>query len=142
MTGAVVFRVESGLFFVNADHVRASVRALAGPGVRRAVFDGQTTPWTDLTGAEMLQLLRRDLARQDVDLRVVHPVGQVRDVLARALGQEERPAVIPTVDEAARPDQQGRAVHLPEARHHRRELLEELSGTAPSIPTRAGTWPT
>ncbi|MGY1608115.1 hypothetical protein [Geodermatophilus sp. SYSU D00700] len=33
-------------------------------------------------------------------LAVVHPVGQVRDVLRRALAERERPAVFATVDEA------------------------------------------
>ncbi|MGY1665842.1 SulP family inorganic anion transporter [Geodermatophilus sp. SYSU D00696] len=98
--GAVVFRLESGLFFANADHVRAAVRALPGPGVRRVVFDGQTTPWLDVTGADVLHQLHEDLARAGVALAVVHPVGQVRDVLRRALAERERPAVFAIVDEA------------------------------------------
>ncbi|MGY1693676.1 SulP family inorganic anion transporter [Geodermatophilus sp. SYSU D00814] len=98
--GTVVFRLESGLFFANADHVRAAVRALRDPGVERVVFDGQTTPWIDVTGAETLQLLRGDLARDGVHLVVVHPVGQVRDVLHRALAEAERPVVFDSVDGA------------------------------------------
>ena len=102
--GSLVFRVESGLFFANADHVRAAVRALLRPGTRRVVFDGQTTPWVDVTGAETVALLRRDLARDRIDLHVVHPVGQVRDVLDRTSAGADRFPVSESVDAALVPD--------------------------------------
>ncbi len=98
--GTVVVRVESGLFFANADHVRSRVRAAAMGDTRVVVLDGQTTPWMDVTGAETLELLRRDLRRDGVDLRLVHPLGQVRDVLSRALTPTATPVVHGTVDEA------------------------------------------
>jgi sulfate permease, SulP family len=37
----VVVRVESGLYFANADHVRARVRALVTPQTRSVVLDGR-----------------------------------------------------------------------------------------------------
>jgi sulfate permease, SulP family len=100
LPGTVVFRVEAGLFFVNADHVRDDVRRMLGPDTRLVVFDGQTTPWLDVTGAETLRLLTRDVAQAGARFVLVHHVGQVRDVVNRALTDAERPVVHPTVEAA------------------------------------------
>ncbi|MEU5876991.1 SulP family inorganic anion transporter [Spirillospora sp. NPDC047279] len=99
-----VVRVESGLFFANADHVRQALRDFAArDGVRAIVLDAETVPFVDVTAAEMLADLRRDLARRDVRLYLAHNVGQVRDVLRQDSGQAsgqdtERPH--PTVEAA------------------------------------------
>ena len=96
--GVVIVRVEGGLFFANADVVRARVRALAAaPGTRAVVLDGETMPSIDVTAARMLVELRDDLRRRGVELLLARGVGQVRDVLPRA-GDAER--VYPTVGEA------------------------------------------
>jgi high affinity sulfate transporter 1 len=79
--GIVVVRVESGLFFANADHVRDSIRALAVAGVSAVVLDGETTPFIDVTAAGMLDQLTRDLASHGVRLYFARDIGQVRDVL-------------------------------------------------------------
>jgi sulfate permease, SulP family len=83
--GVEVVRVEAGLFFANADHVRARIRRIAQSGDARAVvLDAETTPPIDVTGAQMLADLAQDLRRQDTDLLIAHDLGQVRDVLQRA----------------------------------------------------------
>ncbi|WP_245645358.1 SulP family inorganic anion transporter [Pseudonocardia acaciae] len=85
--GVIVARVESGLFFANADHVRERLRALAGEGtVRAVVLDARTVPFVDVTAAAMLQRLRTDLERDGIRLAIAGDVGQVRDVLALAGG--------------------------------------------------------
>jgi SulP family sulfate permease len=94
----VVVRVESGLFFANADHVRTRIRALVTPATRVVVLDGETTPTIDVSAAEMLAQLRRDLDRAGVRLFVARDIGQVRDVLDRAEGGAGR--IFPTVDAA------------------------------------------
>jgi SulP family sulfate permease len=89
--GVVIVRIESGLFFANADVVRDSIRAKAAdPNVNAVVLDAQTIPAIDFTAAHMLIELGRDLQRQGKRLVLARQVGQVRDVLAK----EERPTAI------------------------------------------------
>jgi len=97
--GIVVLRVEAGLFFANADHVRRTVRSHArADGVRAVVLDAETVPFVDVTAAEMLAQLRDELDRDGVRLLVARDIGQVRDVLARAGDDEQR--LFPSVEEA------------------------------------------
>ena len=79
--GIVVARVESGLFFANADHVRDRIRALATTGISAVVLDGESTPFIDVTAAGMLDQLTRDLGTHDVQLYFARDIGQVRDIL-------------------------------------------------------------
>jgi sulfate permease, SulP family len=80
--GVVILRVESGLFFANADAVRASVRAKAADSnVKAVVLDAETMPTTDVTAAKMLIDLGHDLQRQGKRLVLAREVGQVRDLL-------------------------------------------------------------
>jgi len=85
--GVLVARVESGLFFANADHVRERLRALAAEHDARAVvLDAETVPFVDVTAAAMLRQLSADLERDGIRLLVARDVGQVRDVLAHTSG--------------------------------------------------------
>jgi SulP family sulfate permease len=85
--GVLVARVESGLFFANADHVRERLRALAAEHEARAVvLDAETVPFVDVTAAAMLRQLNADLERDGIRLLVAREVGQVRDVLAHTSG--------------------------------------------------------
>lgn len=80
--GVAVLRVESGLFFANADHVRAAVRGIAAREHASAVvLDAETVPFIDVTAARMLTDLRHDLARRGAGLYLAQDVGQVRDVI-------------------------------------------------------------
>jgi high affinity sulfate transporter 1 len=99
--GIVVLRVESGLFFANAEHVRTTLQRAIGPDTRALVLDAQTVPFIDVTAAEMLLRLREDLAARGIALVMARGVGQVRDVLERSAGSDELlPGVYPTVSEA------------------------------------------
>jgi high affinity sulfate transporter 1 len=96
--GVIVVRVESGLFFANADTVRDVVRKLAAD--RRAtlvVLDARTMPFVDSAAAGMLGLLRRDLDRSGARLVLAEDVGQVRDVL-RAVADDEEGGPLPHYD--------------------------------------------
>jgi sulfate permease, SulP family len=85
--GVLVARVESGLFFANADQVRERLRALAAEHEARAVvLDAETVPFVDVTAAAMLRQLNADLERDGIRLLVAREVGQVRDVLAHTSG--------------------------------------------------------
>jgi len=93
-SGVVVARVESGLFFANADHVRDRLRALVDPACRVLVLDAQTTPFIDITAAHMLDELAVTLARDGVRLAIAGDIGQVRDVIR---GAAEAGTVTPTL---------------------------------------------
>jgi high affinity sulfate transporter 1 len=97
--GVLVVRVEAGLFFGNADHVREQVRLRAeAVGAKVVVLDARTTPSIDVSATEMLATLNRDLARDGVAFALARDVGQVRDILAKA--GEGLPPAYATVDEA------------------------------------------
>jgi high affinity sulfate transporter 1 len=83
--GVLIVRPESGLFFANADFVRA--RILADVEETRAhavVLDGETMPFIDVSAFEMLRTLRDDLARREIKLVLSRDIGQVRDVIRHA----------------------------------------------------------
>jgi sulfate permease, SulP family len=84
VAGVVVVRVESGLFFANADTVRAELlRRASEPGVHTLVLDAETVPSIDVTALQMLDELAGELHRDGVVLRLARDVGEVRDVLRR-----------------------------------------------------------
>ena len=63
--GVSVLRVESGVFFANADHVRAVIdEAASGAGIAAVVLDCGTIPSLDVTAARMLTLKGATLPRQ------------------------------------------------------------------------------
>jgi MFS superfamily sulfate permease-like transporter len=90
--GAVIFRVESGLFYFNVEHVRNMVwqklRAATVP-LRFVVCDLSTSPNVDVAGARMLAGLHEDLAGAGIQFQLVEARAPVRDIL-RADGLEER----------------------------------------------------
>ena len=93
--GVAVVRVEGGLFFANADSVRARIKR-AADGVHAVVLDAEAMPYVDVTAAEMLGGLADELERVGVRLVIAGDVGRVRDVLRRAgedAGQRSQPTV-------------------------------------------------
>jgi high affinity sulfate transporter 1 len=99
--GVVILRVESGLFFGNADAVRAAIRArAAAPHVHAVVLDAETIPSVDITAVRMLHELAEDLQTSGVRLAMAHEIGQVRDVIRRGIDAESGLAVYPTVKAA------------------------------------------
>jgi SulP family sulfate permease len=98
--GVRVLRVEAGVFFANADHVRAVIEdAAAGDGVHRVVLDCGTVPFLDVTAARMLLRLVADLHRRHVLLVLAGEIGQVRDMIA-AVGDDAAPEYHRTVHDA------------------------------------------
>lgn len=98
--GIAVLRIESGLFFANADAVRAAIRdAASRVGVHGVVLDAGATPFVDLTAVRMLHDLGEDLDRSGVTLAIAHELGQVHDVLA-AEGLDRGMPIYPTVEAA------------------------------------------
>jgi high affinity sulfate transporter 1 len=97
----LVVRVESGLFFANADHVRQQIRDRITDATVAVVIDAETTPAIDVSATDMLVTLAADLRRRGVTLLVAHGIGQIRDVLRNA-GRDEDvlQTVYPTVEDA------------------------------------------
>ncbi|MGW5751535.1 SulP family inorganic anion transporter [Nocardia rhamnosiphila] len=93
----LVVRVESGLYFVNADFVRRRVQRLCGARTRLVVLDAETSPVIDVTAATMLVDLRDTLARRGVDFRIARSIGQFGDELEAAEPGTQRIRVYPTV---------------------------------------------
>jgi sulfate permease, SulP family len=91
--GALAFRPEASLIYVNADAVLESVlnhlHAVGPPGVRLVVCDLSASPYVDLGGSRMLHELHRNLATRGSCLRIVGARGRVRDLL-RADGIGEK----------------------------------------------------
>ena len=93
LSGAVVFRPEASLIYVNADAVLETVLSRLGetePGaIRLIVCDLSAAPYLDLAGSRMLHQLHAELASRGIALRVVGAHGAARDLL-RADGVEEK----------------------------------------------------
>jgi anti-anti-sigma factor len=91
LPGIVIFRAESSLLYFNVDHVRQVVWAIFETTSRPqlVVCDLSASPFVDVAGAGMLAGLHRELAKRDIQLRIVEAHAQVRDLL-RAEGLEEQ----------------------------------------------------
>jgi len=100
LDGVVVVRVEAGMFFANADHVRDQITGLVIADTTMVVLDAETSPFIDVSAAQMLAQLRDSLARRNVSFRVARDIGQFRDVLSGADQGALKVDVYPTVSKA------------------------------------------
>jgi MFS superfamily sulfate permease-like transporter len=93
LAGALAFRPEASLLYVNSDFVRETVlsrlRAEESSPLRLAVCDLSASPYIDLAGARMLHDLHRELAARAIEFRIVGARGRVRDLL-RADGLDDK----------------------------------------------------
>ncbi len=97
----VVLRIESGLYFANADAVRQRVMQAAQPAdLQGIVLDAETIPFVDVSAARMLADLAEELHRRDVGLLIARDIGQVRDVLRRVVEDPALTRVYPTIQSA------------------------------------------
>jgi high affinity sulfate transporter 1 len=87
--GALVVRVESGLFYFNVEHVLDHVRryiAMAGDNLKLLVWDLSSSPYVDIAGARMLATVQRELSVQGAKLRLVDARAAVRDLVRTEVG--------------------------------------------------------
>jgi len=101
LDGVAVVRVEGGLYFANAEAVRARLLA-AGADVHAVILDAETIPFIDVTAAQMLDRVAADLRRHGVRLVIARDVGLVRDVLDVAADDAALHDVYPSVRAAVR----------------------------------------
>ncbi|MET8572625.1 SulP family inorganic anion transporter [Streptomyces sp. NPDC004783] len=96
--GVIVLRVEAGIYFANAERIRAEAQGAAGrEGVTAVVIDAETVPFVDVSAVRMLDNLAEELEDLGVRLLLARDVGQVRDVLRTAEARTELRRVYPTV---------------------------------------------
>jgi sulfate permease, SulP family len=101
LPGVRVLRVEGGLFFANAEPVRAAIRRHArDPDVQAIVLDAEAIAFVDVSAADMLRELPEQLQRERVHFFLARDIGQVRDVMRRTPGEPEAERVYPTVQAA------------------------------------------
>jgi high affinity sulfate transporter 1 len=106
--GVTVLRVEAGLFFANADWVRARVRQAAEQdGIHAVVLDAENISFIDVSAVEMLDQLDQDLTRTGVQFLIARDTGQVRDVVRHASEDERLRRVYPSVQAAVDAAQEG-----------------------------------
>jgi sulfate permease, SulP family len=99
--GIAVLRIEGGLYFANATPVAAEIRRAAHrDDVRAVVVDAETVPFIDVTAAQILDQLARELQADGSRLVIARNIGQVRDVVGAALDDSILDTAYPTVDEA------------------------------------------
>jgi SulP family sulfate permease len=99
--GVVILRIESALFFGNADGVGAWIRAQArAPGVTTVVLDAESIPFVDFTAITALRNTAQDLEGSGVHLVIAHDIGQVRDLFEAAGAQEILEHLYPSVQAA------------------------------------------
>jgi SulP family sulfate permease len=107
LPGLIIYRFDAPLFFANARFFREQVYKLieaAKAPVRMVVLDCGAMFDLDVTGAETLEELERELAGQGITLALAEPHAPMRRVLVRSgllerLGAED---VFSTVGEAIR----------------------------------------
>jgi sulfate permease, SulP family len=85
LIGALAFRPEASLIYLNAEYVLTRVLAqlatAESAGVKRVVCDLSSSPTMDLAGAQMLAELSDKLRARGISLTVVNAHGRVRDLL-------------------------------------------------------------
>jgi sulfate permease, SulP family len=101
--GVAVLRIEGGLYFANATPLAAEIRSAAHrDDVHAVVVDAETVPFIDVTAAQILDQLARELQADGIRLVIARNIGQVRDVVGTTLGDSIIDTAYPTVDEAVR----------------------------------------
>jgi MFS superfamily sulfate permease-like transporter len=86
LPGIVVLRPESGLFFANADTIRAAIQSHTPEGTRALVLDAETVPDIDVTAVTMLVGIAADLRDRGIELVIARDIGSVRDLLELGSG--------------------------------------------------------
>ncbi len=85
LVGAIAFRPETSLLYINCESVfeivLARLRAMPTATPRLVVCDLSASPVIDLAGSRMLHELHAELALRGIALRIVGARGSVRDLL-------------------------------------------------------------
>ena len=81
--------------------LRAEIRSAARRAdIHSVVIDAETVPFIDVTAAQVLDQVARELLADGVRVVIARNIGQVRDVIHAAPGDSILDAAYPTVDQA------------------------------------------
>ena len=84
--GLIIYRFESAIVFFNADYFTDRIRTLirnADTKPRKFLFDAESVPLLDVSGAYAIDALRAELAQQDIVFGVARARGLFRIMLER-----------------------------------------------------------
>ncbi len=87
--GALIVRVEAGILYFNAAHVREQFWrhiATSPHGLRVVVWDLSTSPYVDIAGARLLGEIQRELAARGVAMRIVDARSSARELIRKEIG--------------------------------------------------------
>lgn len=85
--GLLIFRPNGVIFFANANRVHNRIRELvksAGESLGTIILNLEASPQIDITGLEMLILLREELQASGIDLYFARVTDPVRDLFLRS----------------------------------------------------------
>jgi SulP family sulfate permease len=85
--GVFIYRIDAPLIFANAESFKENfLTALQQEQrpIHLAIIDLESSPFTDVTAADMIRDLCIELGKKGITLRLVNASGQARDVLRRA----------------------------------------------------------
>jgi high affinity sulfate transporter 1 len=104
--GLIIYRFDSSLLFFNADYFKDRVRAIirnANTKPKCFLFDVESVPVLDISGADALEELRTELARMGIVLAIARAKGLFRVMLDRSGVSEKigRQYIFPTVHAGA-----------------------------------------
>jgi high affinity sulfate transporter 1 len=100
--GLLLYRFGAGIVFYNASYFKKRVfdLATAQPHLKWVVIDGSTVNTIDSTGAETMESLARDLARQDIRLGLAGFRTETRRMLERSGAMAAIGGIYPTLKSA------------------------------------------
>jgi high affinity sulfate transporter 1 len=104
--GLIIYRFDSSLLFFNADYFKDRVRAIvrnANTKPKWFLFDVESVPALDITGADALEELHAELAGQGIVLAIARAKGLFRVMLDRSGVAEKigKQHIFPTVHAGA-----------------------------------------
>lgn len=106
LPGLTLCLIQGSILFFNADYVRSRIETMVNespPGTRWFVLDASAIAQIDLTGAIMLQQLRRTLAQKGLSLGVAELHNEPSEILGRAgFFDADAPMVFEDLEDAVR----------------------------------------
>lgn len=82
--GVLIVRIEASILYFNADFIREEIMArlkAEGKSIKTVIWDMNTSPHVDISGAKLLKRLFIDLKEKGVTLKIVEARAEVRDKL-------------------------------------------------------------
>ena len=82
--GVLIVRIEASILYFNADFIRDEIMTKVkaeGESIKTIIWDMNTSPQVDISGAKLLKRLFVDLKEKNITLKIVEARAEVRDKL-------------------------------------------------------------